>query len=149
MGANFTPIASTLINVEPIQHNCRKVLPLSFDDSLSYYEVICKLTEKINAVIEVLDSIPLEGVFAKVTEVTLKADMWEGDEHPYSQVIEIEGVTENSQVNLTPSVEQLVVFYEKDLSFVTENVGGVVTVYAIGQKPQNDYTVQVTITEVE
>ena len=41
------------------------------------------------------------------------------------------------------------VFYEKDITFVTENDGGVVTVYAIGQKPQNDYTIQVTITEVD
>ena len=50
---------------------------------------------------------------------------------------------------MTPSVEQLVIFYEKDLTFVTENEGGVVTVYAIGQKPTNDYTIQVTITEVK
>ena len=51
-------------------------------------------------------------------------------------------------MDLTPDVEQLAVFYEKDLCFVTENEGGVVTVYAIGQKPANDYTIQVTITEV-
>lgn len=86
---------------------------------------------------------------ARIGEVVLLADNWIGDESPYSQVVEIEGVTENSQVDLTPSVEQLVVFYEKDLAFVTENENGVVTVYAIGQKPQNDYTIQVTITEVE
>ena len=30
----------------------------------------------------------------------------------------------------------------------TKNVGGIVTVYAVGQKPANDYTIQVTITEV-
>ncbi len=66
----------------------------------------------------------------------------------YSQVVQIDGVTENSQVDLTPSVEQLAVFHEKDLAFVTENVDGVVTVYAIGQKPPNNYTIQVTITEV-
>ena len=40
-------------------------------------------------------------------------------------------------------------FYEKDITFVTENEGGVVTVYVIGQKPTNDYTIQVTITEVD
>ena len=51
-------------------------------------------------------------------------------------------------MDLTPSVEQLAVFYDKDLTFVTENEDGVVTVYAIGQKPTNDYTIQVTITEV-
>ena len=85
---------------------------------------------------------------AKIGEVTLSSSGWIGDVSPYSQVITVEGVTENSQVDLTPSVEQLSIFYEKDLAFVTENENGVVTVYAIGQKPQNDYTIQVTITEV-
>lgn len=85
---------------------------------------------------------------AKIGYVTLLADSWVGSESLYSQVVNIEGVTKNSQVDLTPSVEQLAIFYEKDITFVTENVGGVVTVYVIGQKPQNDYTIQVTITEV-
>lgn len=85
---------------------------------------------------------------AMIGEVTLLADRWEGKDSPYSQVVEVAGATENSQVDLTPSVEQLNIFYEKDLAFVTENEGGVVTVYAIGDKPANDYTIQVTITEV-
>lgn len=88
------------------------------------------------------------GTSARIGEVTLSADKWIGNTSPYSQVVNIEGVTENTQVNLTPNVEQLSVFWEKDLAFVTENEGGVVTVYAIGQKPQNDYTIQVTMTEV-
>lgn len=81
--------------------------------------------------------------------VTLLAANWAGNASPYSQVVEIAGVTKNSQVDLTPDVEQLVTFHDKDLAFVTKNVGGVVTVYAIGQKPTNDYTIQVTITEVK
>jgi hypothetical protein len=85
---------------------------------------------------------------AVIGEVTLFADRWVGEDSPYSQVVEVAGATENSQVDLTPSVEQLNTFYEKDLAFVTENEGGVVTVYAIGDKPANDYTIQVTITEV-
>ena len=86
---------------------------------------------------------------SKIGEVTLLASGWIGEANLFSQVVNIDGVTENSQVDLTPSVAQLAVFYEKDLAFVTENDNGVVTVYAIGQKPQNDYTIQVTITEVE
>ena len=86
---------------------------------------------------------------SKIAYVDLLASNWIGDSSPYSQIVEIDGVTENSQVDLTPSIEQLVVFYEKDLGFVTENEDGVVTVYAIGQKPENDYTIQVTITEVD
>lgn len=36
---------------------CHKVLPASFDDSLSYYEVVCRLTGKINEVIDFTDSV--------------------------------------------------------------------------------------------
>jgi hypothetical protein len=86
---------------------------------------------------------------AKIGDVFLPAAAWVGANHLYSQVVSIEGVTERSQVDLTPDVAQLAIFYEKDLTFVTENEDGVVTVYAIGQKPENDYTVQVTITEVD
>lgn len=31
---------------------CQKVLPLAYDESLSYYEVLCKLTDKMNEVID-------------------------------------------------------------------------------------------------
>jgi hypothetical protein len=85
---------------------------------------------------------------ARIGYITILASAWVGENSPYSQVVEVEGATAHSQVDLTPSVEQLAIFYEKDLAFVTENDNGVVTVYAIGQKPENDYTIQVTITEV-
>lgn len=86
---------------------------------------------------------------SRIAYVELLAANWVGSGNLHSQAVEIDGVTENSQVDLTPSIEQLVIFYEKDLGFVTENEDGVVTVYAIGQKPENDYTIQVTITEVD
>lgn len=34
---------------------CHKVLPLVYDDSLSYYEVLCKLTNKINEIIDLIN----------------------------------------------------------------------------------------------
>jgi hypothetical protein len=85
---------------------------------------------------------------ARIAYVTILANNWTGTASPYSQVVEVDGATANSQVDLTPSVEQLAIFHEKDLAFVTENEDGVVTVYAVGQKPENDYTIQVTVTEV-
>ena len=88
-------------------------------------------------------------VTPRIGYISILASKWVGTASPYSQVVAVDGVTENSQVDLTPSVEQLAAFHEKDLAFVTENEDGVVTVYAIGQKPTNDYTIQVTITEVE
>ena len=83
-----------------------------------------------------------------VTSVTLLASEWIGNASPYSQVVTIPGVTAFTKVDLQPSVEQLRIFHEKDLTFTTENNGGVVTVYAVGDKPKNDYTIQITKTEV-
>ena len=91
----------------------------------------------------------LTGPAARIANIVLLADAWVGTASPYSQVVAVSGVTANTQVDLTPSVEQLAVFHNKDLAFVTENEGGVVTVYAVGQKPTNDYTIQATLTEVE
>lgn len=90
----------------------------------------------------------LRAMQPRISTVDLLSAKWMGTDSPYSQVVTIEGVTENSQVDLTPSIEQLAIFHEKDLGFVTENEDGIVTIYALGQKPENDYTMQVTITEV-
>lgn len=38
--------------VRPFRFWSQKVLPLVYDDSLSYYEVLCKLTGKLNEVID-------------------------------------------------------------------------------------------------
>ena len=39
-----------------LRYWCTKVIPLVYDDSLSYYEVLCKVTEKLNEVIEVANA---------------------------------------------------------------------------------------------
>lgn len=84
----------------------------------------------------------------RLTEVTLPATAWTGSDSLYSQVVSIDGITQYSKVDLLPSVEQLAIFHNKDVAFVTENEDGVVTVYAIGDKPTNDYVIQASITEV-
>lgn len=87
--------------------------------------------------------------------ITIKggAANWTRDEvieNRYGQVVEVDGVviTPYSKVDMQLNSEQVAIFYEKDLAFVTENDNGVVTVYCIGQIPENDYTIQVTVTEV-
>lgn len=102
------------------------------------------------AVADYLQKNPIEtGSKATIGVVELLAKNWvtESEEKHY-QVVSIDGVTPNSQVDLTPTEEQLVIWRNKEIAFTTKNSGGVVTVYAIGQKPENDYTIQVTITEV-
>lgn len=38
------------------KYRCQKVLPLVYDDSLSYYEVLCKLTNTINELIDAVNN---------------------------------------------------------------------------------------------
>lgn len=82
------------------------------------------------------------------SSVTLKANAWSGDGERYSQVVGIPGVTSCTKVDLQPTSEQLAEFHYKVLAFVAENEGGLVTVYAIGDRPSEDHTIQVTLTEV-
>ena len=83
------------------------------------------------------------------TSVTLLASAWEASGDVYSQVVGVPGATPHTKVDLQPTTEQLCEFHNKVLSFVTENDGGTVTVFAIGDKPTGDYTIQITLTEVE
>lgn len=84
--------------------------------------------------------------------ITLYSDRWKQSVEEkmwYQEVVVANAtITEYSKIDLQPSPEQLCIFHEKDLAFVTENDDGVVTVYCIGQKPTNDYTIQATVMEV-
>lgn len=104
--------------------------------------------EPVHMAVEPTGVVAVTGFSARIGTVTLLSSAWVGGNNLYSQVVSISGVTKYSQVDITPDAEQLAVFYEKDIAFVAENEDGVVTVYVIGQKPANDYTMQVTITEV-
>ena len=85
------------------------------------------------------------GSAAKLTSITLPAANWKGGESPYYQVVNVMGVSVNSKVDLQLSVDA---FHNKAIALTAENEAGVVTVYAIGDRPTDDVTVQATITEV-
>lgn len=84
----------------------------------------------------------------RMVTIPLLASAWMGSNGMWRQVANINGISEFSKVDLQPSAEQIAAFHEMDLALLTENDNGVVTVYAIGDKPTNDYAIQATITEV-
>ena len=84
----------------------------------------------------------------KSTTITIPAANWTGDMSPWSQVVTVNGVTANSKVDLQPSAQQIVSLQNSETTLMTSNDGGVITVWAIGTKPEVDYTMQVLITEV-
>lgn len=83
------------------------------------------------------------------SSVTLLAGAWVDEGDKYSQVVSLAGVTAHTKVNLQPTPEQLVEFHDKVLGFMAQNDGGVVTVYAVGDKPTGDHTIQTTLKEVD
>ena len=91
----------------------------------------------------------MAGSTTQISSVNLSTSKWVGTASPYSQVVTIPGTTKNSKIDLNPTVEQLNIFHNKDITFLPVNDNGVITVYCIGQKPTNDYTMQATITEVK
>ncbi len=106
-----------------------------------------------------IDSFILSEAAPKTVTVTLLAANWvetvdkDGNiiEDSWCQVVlqNSEDITACSKVDLQPSTNQLAIFHEKDLTFVAENEGGIVTVCCVGQRPQNDYTIQATVTECD
>lgn len=88
------------------------------------------------------------GSSAKIVNVTIPADTWKGAESPYSQVVDVDGITANSKVDLTPSAEQITMFRNRCIAMMAENDSGVVTVYAFGDKPEDDLVISATLTEV-
>ena len=89
-----------------------------------------------------------EKTMAKQSTVFLSAADWVYDDGFYFQFANPEGVTRFSQVDLKPSPQQLVKFHNLHIALTTVNEDGILTVYAIGNKPAEDYTLEISITEV-
>lgn len=50
--ADFTPVLGNYKTLQPFRYWCQKVLPLVYDDSLSYYELLCKVVDYLNKTME-------------------------------------------------------------------------------------------------
>lgn len=85
----------------------------------------------------------------KIATVTLSASAWTGSSNPWSQTVSISGVTENSKLDLQPTATQIVALQDFGVAFMLQNDSGTITAWAIGEKPIEDYTMQVLITEVQ
>ena len=84
----------------------------------------------------------------KLTTIMIPSSGWQGSSNPYYQVVACNGVNANSKLDLQPTPTQVVELQEAEISLMATNSNGVVTIYAIGEKPTVDYTMSVLITEV-
>ena len=84
----------------------------------------------------------------KLITIYTSADKWKGGTSPFTQVVEVDGININTKVDLQLSAQQLEDLSDQTITFVAENDSGVVTVYAIGDKPESDCEFQATLNEV-
>mgnify|MGYP000508852168 FL=1 len=55
--ADFTPQLGNYKTLQPFRYWCQKVLPLVYDDSLSYYELLCKVVDYLNKTMEDVETL--------------------------------------------------------------------------------------------
>lgn len=64
---------------------CQKILPLTYDESLSYMELLCKVLDTVNQIIEVIDDFTPESL----DEIKARLDAVEAKNGEQDQDIEI------------------------------------------------------------
>ena len=136
------------------------VKPLEGEIVLEYDNGIPRL--KIGNGVDEFSVLPYMSVdsflLPKPISVTLYADKWEqvvdidGADvvDTYSQVVTVTNavITPNSKVDLQPDANQLCKLYDWGVALTTENIDGIITVYAVGDRPSESLPIQATVTEV-
>lgn len=86
------------------------------------------------------------GGSGKITTVAIPVSGWKNAASPYQQTVAVDGLSQNSKIDFQPTQTQAAWFERTALFAVNE--GGTVTVYALGDKPTKDMTLQAVLTDV-
>lgn len=87
------------------------------------------------------------GGTVKFTTISLPASSWKGASSPFSQAVNVEGVSANSMVNLSGDAQTLALLIENRTAVYLENDVGTVTAVAVGKKPTANLTLDAIIIE--
>lgn len=124
---------------------------LKIGDGIHTYAELAYLKAGDEIVTQVLSQ-----ALPRVVTVTLDVNQWsevtcESDPNLgyYGQTVALDNITEYSRLDLQPDADILAEFQNLNLVFVTENKGGTITVYSVGDMPLKSYTMQATIVETE
>lgn len=106
---------------------CHKVLPLTYDNSLSYYELLCKVHKLINDIIEVMKEIEqiVEELNQRVDELNERVDLL--DEKVTlleSKIVEIENRI-NEIVSILNTHTELIERLREDVTNIQNQIGAI------------------------
>ena len=118
--ANFTPTLSGYSGQQPFRFWCQKVLPLVYDDSLSYYELLNKIVVYLNNVISDVSSVEdnVKSMLAAYENLQNYVNNWFDENATESAYQALNRMAENGELDeiIQPFVE----------SYVAENIDGAV-----------------------
>lgn len=107
---------------------CNKVLPLVYDNSLTYYEVLCKLTDKINEVINCLN--------IQETEITNLKQSYENINTSIQEIINSLTIVNNS-INVINTNIQII---NNNITTLSESINSLNERVTILENKKTTYT---------
>lgn len=123
MGANFKPYQSEYKNLGQFRAWCQKVLPVVYDDSVSYYELLGKVLQYLN---EVISNINLVGI--DMTKIHEAYGLLEEYVNTYFERLDVQNEIDNkldtmaTDGTLISLIEPLFNVYNQQISEVRESV---------------------------
>lgn len=123
--ANFTPTSGDYKDLQPFRFWCQKVLPLVYDDSLSYYELLCKTVDYLNKTMEDVDT--LEG---DVTNLHKAYEQLQDYVNNYFNTLDVQEeinnkldlMADNGTLNILLQMHARMVLPSKDVSGKTDTL---------------------------
>ena len=84
------------------------------------------------------------------TIITLTATDWvaSADGSYFTQILTLDGSTENSRIDLQPTPAQIIQLIQDEASIFVANDDGVITAYSVNATPSTDMVFNATVTEV-
>lgn len=98
--ADFTPELGDYKTLQPFRYWCQKVLPLVYDDSLSYYELLCKVVDYLNKTMEDVGTL-----HSDVTNLHTAYEELQGYVNNYFSTLDVQEEINNKLDNMASSGE--------------------------------------------
>lgn len=103
--ANFTPEMGSYKTLQPFRYWCQKILPLVYDDSLSYYELLCKVVDYLNKTME-----DVETLHGDTTKLHMAYDELQNYVNTYFSSLDVQQEINNKLDEMAENGELAVIF---------------------------------------
>ena len=98
--ADFTPSLGNYKDLQPFRYWCHKILPMVYDDSLSYYELLCKVVDYLNKTME-----DVETLHGDITNIRAAYEELQGYVNDYFSTLDVQEEINKKLDNMASSGE--------------------------------------------